>query len=166
MRCFLIAVLILLSFLFSTSNSSLFVESKDTFTELKENVFSNLQCLPYAYADFNADKRIDIYCVAEAGMQIQIWLAQERDPLFSKHLAFYLSENNTIVSLIPGDFNGDSVIDLLVTYRLNFNKYRMSIFYEKKTSKTTNELGKSIIYRNTPTRNLWSESFIPFFFLL
>ena len=80
----------LVSLLFSLNTSNSFaVESKDIFNKVDENIFSNLQCLPFAYADFNADKRIDIYCVADSGKQIQIWLARD-EGLFSKPIEFYL----------------------------------------------------------------------------
>jgi hypothetical protein len=40
---------------------------KDTFTQLTDSAFSNIQCVPYAYGDFNADKLVDIFCVSNAG---------------------------------------------------------------------------------------------------
>ena len=30
--------------------------------------FGNISCIPYAYADFNADKLVDIYCVSQPGL--------------------------------------------------------------------------------------------------
>lgn len=41
--------------------------AKDTFTELDQSSFSKIECVPYAYGDFNADKRVDIFCVSESG---------------------------------------------------------------------------------------------------
>ena len=66
------------------------VQSKDTFTEITDAQFSNIDCVPYAYGDFNADKRIDIFCVSNQGVQIEIWLAQEKEPLFSQFKKFSL----------------------------------------------------------------------------
>lgn len=64
--------------------------AKDTFSELTASAFSDIQCVPYAYGDFNADKRIDIFCVSKSGRQIEIWLAQDREPLFSRFNSFSL----------------------------------------------------------------------------
>lgn len=114
-------------------------EGKDSFAQIQEQIFSNIQCLPFAYADFNADKRIDIYCVADAGRRVEIWTAQEREPLFNLNQSFNLKGNQTIVNLVPADFNGDSVIDLLVTYEVG-SAYQMSLFLGDKPTKTTNSI--------------------------
>ena len=74
----------------AVSTSYKHVECKDTFSSISESLFSNIKCLPSAYADFNADKRIDIYCISHSGKVIEIWLAQEKDPLFNKFKEFSL----------------------------------------------------------------------------
>ena len=66
------------------------VDTKDTFSQIAENIFSNIKCVPYAYGDFNADKRIDIFCVSKSGKQAEIWLAQEKEPLFDRFKVFSL----------------------------------------------------------------------------
>lgn len=42
-------------------------QSKDTFSKISENIFSSIKCVPYAYGDFNGDKRVDIFCVSDQG---------------------------------------------------------------------------------------------------
>jgi hypothetical protein len=61
---------------------------KDTFSDLSDSSFSDIQCVPYAYGDFNADKLVDIFCVSEQGKQFEIWLAQEKQPLFTRNKNF------------------------------------------------------------------------------
>ncbi len=34
---------------------------------VSDKAFGNISCVPYAYADFNADKLVDIYCVSQPG---------------------------------------------------------------------------------------------------
>ena len=58
--------------------------AKDTFSQISPSVFTNIKCVPYAYGDFNADKRVDIFCVSNNGHQFEIWLAQEKEPLFER----------------------------------------------------------------------------------
>jgi hypothetical protein len=66
------------------------INAKDTFSQISPSVFTNIKCVPYAYGDFNADKRVDIFCVSNSGFQVEIWLAQEREPLFERAKAFSL----------------------------------------------------------------------------
>jgi hypothetical protein len=54
-------------FLFLSINWKL-TQSKDTFSKISENIFSNIKCVPYAYGDFNGDKRVDIFCVSDQGI--------------------------------------------------------------------------------------------------
>ena len=64
--------------------------AKDTFSQISPSVFTNINCVPYAYGDFNADKRVDIFCVSNSGSQVEIWLAKEGEPLFERAKAFSL----------------------------------------------------------------------------
>lgn len=34
---------------------------------VNQKAFGSIECVPYAYADFNADKLVDIYCVSKPG---------------------------------------------------------------------------------------------------
>ena len=47
------------------------------------------------------------------------------------------------MNLIPGDFNGDSVIDLMIIHGNQSNKYlSMRLLYGNKTSKNQNDICK------------------------
>lgn len=53
---------------------------------VKDKTFGSVECVPYAYGDFNADKLVDIYCVTHKANRIEIWIAQESmDPLFLRY---------------------------------------------------------------------------------
>ncbi|RNA36850.1 hypothetical protein BpHYR1_025927 [Brachionus plicatilis] len=71
-----------LAIIFSLTNFC--ISTKDTFSPIGSDLFNKIQCVPHAYGDFNADKRVDIICVTKSGDQIEIWLAQEKEPLFSR----------------------------------------------------------------------------------
>lgn len=112
---------------------------------VNQKAFGSIQCVPYAYADFNADKLVDIYCVSKPGHFIEIWIAQESmDPLFLQYKKTSLKNNSTIVNIVPGDFNGDSIIDMLVVYKAKDNKFEMSLFLGKKVSRYENDLEPEI----------------------
>ena len=115
--------------------------TKDTFSKINDSLFTNIQCVPYAYGDFNADKRVDIFCVNKQSDQIEIWLAQEKEPLFS--ICQTLKLDSKIVIIVPGDFTGDSVMDILVTYKTDDN-FKMSFYQGHKKSKESNELGNEM----------------------
>ncbi len=48
-----------------------------------------------------------------------------------------------IVNIVPGDFNGDSVIDMLVVYKISDTKMQMSLFLGNKTSRYDNDFSKT-----------------------
>lgn len=137
-----ILVAITIGLLFFVSSDRLLVEAKDTFSQLSDSAFSDIHCVPYAYGDFNADKRIDIFCVSKSGHQIEIWLAQEKEPLFSSTLVFQLKNSDAlVVNIVPGDFNGDSMMDIIVVYTTDkFSTYKMSLYLGNKTSRYNNDL--------------------------
>jgi hypothetical protein len=110
-----------------------------------EKTFGSIRCVPYAYADFNADKLVDIYCVCEASNRIEIWVAQESsDPLFVLGKSVNLTEKSyTIVNVVPGDFNGDSIVDMLVVFKNGEETtFQMIMFLGKKASRYENDFGK------------------------
>jgi hypothetical protein len=43
------------------------IKCKENFKLLSRTSFPIDKCTPHAYADFNADKLIDIFCVSETG---------------------------------------------------------------------------------------------------
>lgn len=43
------------------------VTCKDSFSKIEPNLLNLIQCVPYAYGDFNADKLVDIYCISNSG---------------------------------------------------------------------------------------------------
>ena len=51
--------------------------------------------------------------------------------------------NRLIVNIVPGDFNGDSVIDMLVVYKISDTKMQMSLFLGNKTSRYDNDFSKT-----------------------
>lgn len=121
--------------------------AKDTFSPISDSSFYDIQCVPYAYGDFNADKRIDIFCSSKSGKQLEIWLAQEREPLFLQHQVFKLNDDQAlVVNIVPGDFNGDSIMDILVVYSsvADLSSYHLSLFFGNKSSRYTNDLEPEI----------------------
>lgn len=122
------------------------VNGKDTFSKIDPKTFTNINCVPYAYGDFNADKRVDIFCVSNAGNQFEIWLAQEVEPLFQLKKAYKLKDNSKIFNIVPGDFDGDSIMDLLVVSQQGETAaFKMSYFKGQKSARYINDLEEEIV---------------------
>ncbi|XP_056381616.1 T-cell immunomodulatory protein [Hyla sarda] len=69
-----------------------------------------------AFGDFNADKQTDMFIV-RGGNELRIFLADLKStPYFSPKVKLSLeSEGLVITSVVPGDYNGDSQMDVLLT---------------------------------------------------
>ena len=95
-------------------------------------------CVPYAYGDFNADKLVDIFCVSDDGHQVTVLLAQDQDPMFFNFTSFRLLTSPLVVNIVPGDFNGDSVMDLLfISQTEQGANYKASLMLGNKSSRSS-----------------------------
>uniref|UniRef100_A0A8C7NLU1 Integrin alpha FG-GAP repeat containing 1 n=1 Tax=Oncorhynchus mykiss TaxID=8022 RepID=A0A8C7NLU1_ONCMY len=74
-----------------------------------------------AFGDFNSDKQTDIFIIREQS-ELVIFLADLKAPYFKPKLALckHLSSlsNCIITSVVPGDYDGDSQMDVLLTVQL------------------------------------------------
>ncbi|CAH1778892.1 unnamed protein product, partial [Owenia fusiformis] len=71
-----------------------------------------------AFGDFNSDKQTDIFVLSEKGQKLQILFAQVETVYSPATLIDYTSTgvNGThITGVFPGDYDGDSQMDVLVT---------------------------------------------------
>ncbi len=101
------------------------------------------------------------------GNRIEIWIAQESmDPIFILYrqtylkyflnilnflllqicYVFFLRNNSTIVNIVPGDFTGDSEIDMLVIYEAEEGSFKMTLFVGNKKTRYENDLEKVVEY--------------------
>nr|XP_056718552.1 T-cell immunomodulatory protein [Euleptes europaea] len=67
-----------------------------------------------AFGDFNSDKQTDIF-VLRGGSELIIFLADQKEPYFKPKVSLKLKSE--ITSVVPGDYNGDSQMDVLLTTR-------------------------------------------------
>ena len=61
--------------------------------------------------------------------------------------------NALIVNIVPGDFNGDSIMDILVVYQSN-EGYYMSFFKGNKAQRYENDLDpeKQLVFGDKPIK--------------
>ncbi|XP_048372130.1 T-cell immunomodulatory protein [Sphaerodactylus townsendi] len=79
-----------------------------------------------AFGDFNSDKQTDIF-VLRGGSELIIFLADQKEPYFKPKVSLKLK--SVITSVVPGDYNGDSQMDVLLTTRpQNQTSAALSVF--------------------------------------
>uniref|UniRef100_A0A8C5PZ24 Integrin alpha FG-GAP repeat containing 1 n=1 Tax=Leptobrachium leishanense TaxID=445787 RepID=A0A8C5PZ24_9ANUR len=68
-----------------------------------------------AFGDFNADKLTDLF-IARNGNELRVFFADLKgSPYFLPKVKLLLGEEDIITSVVPGDYNGDSQMDVLLT---------------------------------------------------
>lgn len=72
-----------------------------------------------AFGDFNADKQTDLFVLRGGGSDLIIFLADQKEPYFKPKVKLTLKDQSLVItSVVPGDYNGDSQMDVLLTTRL------------------------------------------------
>lgn len=83
-------------------------------TDITNQVFgSNVNAIPAAFGDFNSDELTDLFVIK--GKSVDVLLSSsEGEPLLQSSNITCKFECS-VTSLVPGDFNGDAFMDVLVT---------------------------------------------------
>lgn len=96
-------------------------------SDITPAVFGNvLDGMPAAFGDFNSDELTDVFMLRKNATIVEIFLAADQEPLLRPGPNLNCSFNNQIVtSVVPGDFDGDVFMDILVT---TYNKNNHTTF--------------------------------------
>ncbi|XP_028297463.1 T-cell immunomodulatory protein [Gouania willdenowi] len=84
-----------------------------------------------AFGDFNSDKQTDIFIIREHA-ELLIFLADSKPPYFKPKVNItkeMLPRNTVITSVVPGDYDGDSQMDVLLTALSNQKLVSIFIFW-------------------------------------
>jgi integrin alpha FG-GAP repeat containing protein 1 len=98
--------------------------------DITGNVFGNIShgVSPAAFGDFNSDKLTDIFVIRDDGHAIEVLLAGTKEPIMQpSNLTCYFPKGS-ITSVVPGDFDGDAVMDILVTTKEKGEHTNTSVF--------------------------------------
>ncbi|XP_022601271.1 T-cell immunomodulatory protein [Seriola dumerili] len=74
-----------------------------------------------AFGDFNSDKQTDIFIIREQS-ELVIFLADSKPPYFKPKVQIskkVFPRDTIITSVVPGDYDGDSQMDVLLTAEMN-----------------------------------------------
>ncbi|XP_061230656.1 T-cell immunomodulatory protein-like [Neopsephotus bourkii] len=82
-----------------------------------------------AFGDFNSDKQTDLF-VLRGGNELVIFLADQKEPYFKPRVRLPMKSLSVIItSVVPGDYDGDSQMDVLLTTRAqNHGSDELSVF--------------------------------------
>uniref|UniRef100_A0A8C8SYB7 Integrin alpha FG-GAP repeat containing 1 n=1 Tax=Pelusios castaneus TaxID=367368 RepID=A0A8C8SYB7_9SAUR len=68
-----------------------------------------------AFGDFNSDKQTDLF-VLRGGGDLLIFLADQKEPYFKPKVKLFMKDQSIMItSVVPGDYDGDSQMDVLLT---------------------------------------------------
>jgi len=84
---------------------------------ITNSVFGSVtDVMPAAFGDFNCDELTDMFVVRGKPNTVEVMLAREQEPLLQSDqgLSCVFSDRH-ITSIVPGNFDGDAHLDILVT---------------------------------------------------
>lgn len=84
--------------------------------DISQNVFGQERhYLPAAFGDFNSDGLTDVF-VLQGNKQLSVLLASDKEPLLRYSPSFSCTfDEFIIISVVPGDFDGDAFMDIMIT---------------------------------------------------
>lgn len=87
--------------------------------DITPNAFGSItDAVVSAFGDFNSDELTDVFATSDDGRTLKILLASDTEPLLqSNPKSNCVFSKLQITSIVPGDFDGDAYMDLLITTR-------------------------------------------------
>ncbi|XP_060810854.1 T-cell immunomodulatory protein [Amyelois transitella] len=70
-----------------------------------------------AFGDFNSDELTDAFFIIN-GSNVQVFLAHDKEPFLRPSLYACNFSNILLTSIVPGDFDGDAYMDILITTQI------------------------------------------------
>jgi integrin alpha FG-GAP repeat containing protein 1 len=142
--------------LWPSSSGDLFPTPQFSGDDVTSKVFGSentSDLFPVAYGDFNADKLTDVIAVTNDRRSIVLFFAYEEAPFLRVGKICDLRtdkddpENQIyVIGAAPGDFTGDGVMDLLVTFGWRMRKNKEVIIFKGNSKDLVchNRMGKTI----------------------
>lgn len=79
---------------------------------------TDVQGQPAAFGDFDSDELTDMFVLKDQGRSVEILFGSNAEPFLKINKQTICKfKNHQITSVVPGDFNGDALMDLLVTVK-------------------------------------------------
>lgn len=86
-------------------------------SDITSQAFGNINdTIISAFGDFNSDELTDVFVRSSDGRTVEILLASDQEPLLRRSTnTKCVFKHLNITSIVPGDFDGDAYMDLLIT---------------------------------------------------
>lgn len=85
-------------------------------TDITPSVFGpNTDVLPAAFGDFDSDEYTDLFVLKDRSSTLEILLGGDVEPFLRESNLKCNFKNDYITSVVPGDFDGDALMDVFVT---------------------------------------------------
>ncbi|XP_043271116.1 T-cell immunomodulatory protein [Venturia canescens] len=85
-------------------------------SDITRAVFGDvLDGMPAAFGDFNSDELTDVFVLRKERKTLEILLASDQEPLLQPNVNLSCTFKDFVTSVVPGDFDGDVFMDVLVT---------------------------------------------------
>ncbi|XP_049867351.1 T-cell immunomodulatory protein [Pectinophora gossypiella] len=127
--CYKIVLLVILSSICCSAISDM---TESSFGQYKEGILA-------AFGDFNSDELTDAFLIINSS-SIEVFLAHDKEPFLRPSQFACNFSNIVITSVVPGDYDGDAYMDILITTQIESNL-------------TTNLHEVRIIWGGTPLLN-------------
>ncbi|KAK9501658.1 hypothetical protein O3M35_012343 [Rhynocoris fuscipes] len=109
------------SILFYISCIFLLITSVES-SDITNAVFGNQKAvLPAAFGDFNSDEYPDLFVIRNHKKTIEVLLGSDTEPLV-RSVGIKCDFTKEVTSIVPGDFDGDALMDILVTLKDPINE--------------------------------------------
>ncbi|XP_015909573.2 T-cell immunomodulatory protein [Parasteatoda tepidariorum] len=79
-----------------------------------------------AYGHFNNDEFTDVVTLQQGGNKLQLLKGSENRPYFEPSLNCTFGNGEVVTSVVPADFNGDSLLDILITLWSDSSKTKIN----------------------------------------
>lgn len=115
---------------------SLGVASFTQANDITQKVFGSVKDgVVAAFGDFNSDELTDVFVISNEFTTLQILLGSYTEPLLYPG-PFCIFNKKEITSVVPGDFDGDALMDVLITTRSNEGKDLLDVYINWGASDT------------------------------
>lgn len=98
-------------------------------SDITKSVFGDVNSqgmIPAAFGDFNSDEFTDVFMIKNDERTVEIYTGYDKEPLLRQGpMCEY--KNIKINSVVPGDFDGDALMDIMITSKNRNDKYDVFI---------------------------------------
>jgi len=100
-------------------------------SDITSAVFGKVRdVMPAAFGDFDSDELTDMFVTRNDGHTLEVMLASDQEPFLRSNETLRCTfRNDKIFGVVPGDFDGDALMDVMVTSKTSSDFTRVYIMW-------------------------------------